>query len=403
MADGDISDVLSECSDTSCLSDFDTEFQSLNIDISNGPPINIDNFKIVHYNINSLLAPDRLDQLTDICRILNIDVLILSESKLDETIPNNLISIPGYHEPIRHDRIINGRNGGGTVMYIADHLIFQHKPELQSEKFEHLWADVRVNETIFAINALYRPPNETPEDHQSFLQTAEEILQRLSSYDKATYKVFTGDLNFGNCYCKIPILNPKPLDSRAPDLFSSFGFNQLIDIPTRITENTVSLISLIYVNQPYDIVCHGTLHKIADHDGVLVSFNTLSTKQNLKTKVVLDFNNADIEGLVKYIKDFDFESAVFSAPAHNQCALFTNVLTEALAKFVPTKYITAPKHFWLASVKQCSDTPSKERKPTHRGIGTVKASFNNTTNSFHSSCKSLGKGESHAMSDSHAA
>ena len=111
-------------------------------------------------------------------------------------------------------------------------------------------------------------------------------MQRLSSYDKATYKVFTGDLNFGNCYCKIPILNPKPLDSRAPDLFSSFGFNQLIDIPTRITENTVSLISLIYVNQPYDIVCHGTLHKIADHDGVLVSFNTLSTKQNLKTKVV---------------------------------------------------------------------------------------------------------------------
>ena len=151
MADGDISDVLSECSDTSCLSDFDTEFQSLNIDISNGPPINIDNFKIVHYNINSLLAPDRLDQLTDICRILKIDVLILSESKLDETIPNNLISIPGYHEPIRHDRIINGRNGGGTVMYIADHLIFQHKPELQSEKFEHLWVDVRLDK-LFTVS-----------------------------------------------------------------------------------------------------------------------------------------------------------------------------------------------------------------------------------------------------------
>ena len=126
MADGDMSDVLSECSDTSCLSDFDTEFQSLNIDISNGPPINIDNFKIVHYNINSLLAPDRLDQLTDICRILKIDVFILSESKLDETIPNNLISIP-------------------------DHLIFQHKPELQSEKFEHLWVDVRLDK-LFTVS-----------------------------------------------------------------------------------------------------------------------------------------------------------------------------------------------------------------------------------------------------------
>ena len=119
-ADEEMSDVLSECSEISFLSDFEDEIQSINIDISNGSPINVDNFKIVHYNINSLLAPDRLEQLTDVCRTLKIDVLILSESKLDETIPSNLIAIPGFHEPIRHDR---NRHGGGVVMYIAEHLI----------------------------------------------------------------------------------------------------------------------------------------------------------------------------------------------------------------------------------------------------------------------------------------
>ena len=91
-ADNDISDLLSECSDTSHISDFEEEFHSLNIDISNGPPIDIDNFIIVHYNINSILATDRIEQLSDICKTLNIDVLILSESKLDQTIPNNLIT-----------------------------------------------------------------------------------------------------------------------------------------------------------------------------------------------------------------------------------------------------------------------------------------------------------------------
>ena len=55
-----------ECSDTSYISDFEDEFHSLNIDISNGPPINIDNFIIVHYNINSILTKDRIEQLTDI-------------------------------------------------------------------------------------------------------------------------------------------------------------------------------------------------------------------------------------------------------------------------------------------------------------------------------------------------
>ena len=77
-----MSDLLSECSETSFISDFEDEFHSLNIDISNGPPI------------------DRIEQLTDICRTLRIDVLILSESKLDQTIPNNLITLPGYHEPL---------------------------------------------------------------------------------------------------------------------------------------------------------------------------------------------------------------------------------------------------------------------------------------------------------------
>ena len=273
-ADDDISDLLSECSNTSNISDFEDDFNSINIDTSNGSPIDTNNFIVVHYNINSILAPDRIEQLSDICRTLNIDVLILSESKLDQNIPNNLITIPGYHEPLRHDRVINGRNGGGVLMYISENLAFQHRTELQINSYEHLWADIRINNNIFAINALYRPPNESAENHQHFLNAAENILQQLSSYEKAEYKLLSGDLNYGNCYCKVPILNPKPLDSKAPDLFSSYGFNQLIDIPTRLTENTVSLISLIYVNNPDQVICHGTLHRIADHDTVLVSYNS---------------------------------------------------------------------------------------------------------------------------------
>ena len=136
----------------------------------------------------------------------------------------------------------------------------------------------------------------------------------------------SGDLNFGNCYCKIPILNPKPLDASAPDLFSSFGFQQLIDIPTRVTENTVSLISLIYVNKPDDVICHGTLHRIADHDGVLVSFNTKSIKPKPKTKTIYDYKNADVEGLIKYIKDFDFENVVFSQPVNRQTDVYSEIL-----------------------------------------------------------------------------
>ena len=218
------------------------------------------------------------DQLSDICSTLKLDVLILTESKLDITIPSSVITLPGYHEPLRRDR---NRNGGGVLVYIAQNLIFYQKEHLQSENFEHIWVDIKIRNETFTINAFYRPPNETNESHTKFLDTASKILQKLSTYN-SSQKVIASDLNFGNCYCKFPTLEHKPLDSAASDLFSSFGFSQLIDIPTRITENSMSLIDLIFVKDTDLVSCHGTLPKIADHDGIVVSYNMKI--ENIKQK-----------------------------------------------------------------------------------------------------------------------
>ena len=88
LADGNLSDCSSECSDIGYQSDFEDICKSVNFDLSNGAPIDKENFKIVHFNINSILAHDKLEQLTDHCRLLNMDVLIITESKLDKNIPN---------------------------------------------------------------------------------------------------------------------------------------------------------------------------------------------------------------------------------------------------------------------------------------------------------------------------
>ena len=138
---------------------------------------------------------------------------------------------------------------------------------------------------MFSVNALYRPPSETVESHTQFIDSCNTILQNLANYE-ATYKIITSDLNFGNCYCKYPVLNHKPLDAMAPDFFSSFGFSQLIDIPTRTTGETTSLIDLFYADKTEDIVCHGTLPKIADHDGILASYKLNLQKTKARTKTV---------------------------------------------------------------------------------------------------------------------
>ena len=56
------------------------------------------------------------------------------------------------------------------------------------------------------------------------------------------------------------------MDAGAADLFSSFGFTRLIDIPTRVTKDTTSLIDLIFGRNTDNVKSHGTLPKIADHN-----------------------------------------------------------------------------------------------------------------------------------------
>ena len=190
MNDDSVSDLTSIMSEMSTFSDFDDEIQSIHFDLSNGSPINVNNFNIVHYNINSITAENRLDQLSDICRTLNLSVLVITESKIDDSIPTSLITIQGFHEPVRRDR---SRNGGGVLVYIAEHLVFQQQTDLQSAYYEHIWVDVRYKNVTFSINALYRPPLETVQSHTLFVDTCNEILQKLHSH-KSTYKTSANEL-----------------------------------------------------------------------------------------------------------------------------------------------------------------------------------------------------------------
>ena len=138
----------------------------------------------------------------------------------------------------------------------------------------------------------------------------------------------------------MPLLQPKPLDNFAPDLFMSYGFNQIIDIPTRVSNESTSLIDLFFINSTAGITYQGTLPKIADHDGIFASFDIKNFKPKSKSKTVFDFKNCNVDGLVNFIKDFDLENIVFSLPVEQQANKFTEVLLDAQNKFIPSKTVT---------------------------------------------------------------
>ena len=60
-----------------------------------------------------------------------IDILPVSETKLDFTIDNSELYLPGF-EIIRKDRKINGRNRGGVCFYVRSNLNYNTREDLST-------------------------------------------------------------------------------------------------------------------------------------------------------------------------------------------------------------------------------------------------------------------------------
>ena len=86
---------------------------------------------MVSLNINSLLA--HIDEFRVFMNESDIDIISINETKLDSTINDNEVYIPGY-EIVRKDRKINGRHGGGICIYVRCNLNYKIREDLSSDQ-----------------------------------------------------------------------------------------------------------------------------------------------------------------------------------------------------------------------------------------------------------------------------
>ena len=75
---------------------------------------NVNKVIIGNININSL--PNKFEQLKELV-MKHIDILVISEAKLDDSFPTSQFLMKGSADPFRLDR---NRNRGGVMIYIRD-------------------------------------------------------------------------------------------------------------------------------------------------------------------------------------------------------------------------------------------------------------------------------------------
>ena len=194
---------------------------------------NIDGLILGHWNVRTLFS--NFDEICNTLISKQMHVLCINET-LDSTILDHNIAIPGY-SLIRKDR---NRCSGGVAIYILDKIMFNVQEELMDSSKEMIWVKLKTDHVEpFLLVCLYRAPSVSQKDYFSDIT---EILVKACNLNMEI--VLMRDLNVD---CSLNNFNNQ---NKLYQLCQLFDFSQLVKGPTRLTENTSTVIDVILSTMP---------------------------------------------------------------------------------------------------------------------------------------------------------
>ena len=118
----------------------------------------------------------------------NIDIICISETKLDESFPASNFTIPGYSSPFRLDV---SSTSGGILVFIKEHIPSKLLNKLKiPSNLQILPIEINLRKTKWLILPIYKPPSTT---ENYFLEHMNRIIEYYTSeYDNI---LTLGDFN----------------------------------------------------------------------------------------------------------------------------------------------------------------------------------------------------------------
>ena len=188
---------------------------------------NLNKIIVGHLNINCIR--NKFDFLAPQVQGI-IDILMTSETKLDESFPPVQFLLDGYCDPFCFDR---DGNGGGILLYIRDDI--PSKLLSKNKNIEGFFVELNLrNKKKWPLSCSYNPKEATISSHLAELSRNTDLY--LTKYDQL---LFLCDFNAG------------VEDSSIKDFCSSFNLTSMINKPTCFKNpEKPSCIDLILTNCP---------------------------------------------------------------------------------------------------------------------------------------------------------
>ena len=204
-------DNISENEDNT-INRYDDNFPMLNHelelqDLNNIYQKNKNKILIGHLNINSLR--NKFSPLKQIIQD-NIDIFLVSETKIDNSYPEEQFTISGFSTPHRLDR---NDSGGGLLLYVREDI--PSKLVKSENEYEGIFVEINIKKQKWLISCSYNPHLKSIDEHLEKLQISIDSLS--SKYENL---LLLGDFN-----CEIS-------KSGMQDFCDSLSLKDLIKVPT---------------------------------------------------------------------------------------------------------------------------------------------------------------------------
>ena len=289
---------------------------------------------IEYVNAQSLLG-----SLTEISLLMvtrSVDILCISETWLESNVLDKFINIEGFNV-FRHDR---GR-GGGACIYVRDDLevkVFNIDVHREDDlDIEDIWITVQCRKLpSFIVGCIYRHPKAPAHSFNYLLESFRSVCLKK----KAVY-IF-GDFN-DNMLC---------VNSRLVKIIDKAKMTYIINKPTRITEQSSTLIDQVITNSPQKILHSDVLPgPIADHELITITIDIKKPKRQPIERTFRSLKNYTPDILCNLILDEKhvLNHILLTDNVDNHVNIFTSVFTKCMDSCAPivTKEIRRPNAPWI--------------------------------------------------------
>ena len=282
---------------------------------------------LIHLNINSVLS--KIDELHIIANKSKASVIRITESKLDKMVLDGEINIDGY-ELVRSDR---NRHGGAVACYIRNDISFNVRGDFSNE-IENIFLDIFLPKTRpILIGILYRPP-----DQSGFLDKLSSAISKTSCFNNQEVYIL-GDLN-------INLINSQKSHipngiKRYQEFCSLHGLKQLITSPTRVTENSSSLLDHILTNSTDRVSQSGVVDtSLSDHQLIYctrkISRNKFNAHKYIRVRSLKNYNQSLF---LEKLNEINFPDYSKFETVNDAYSDFVGKVTSVIDEIAPMKEI----------------------------------------------------------------